>query len=224
MYQHENETIQEFITNLRICALDCAFICPFDDPHDLTDYHLIKCIRTGVYNETLQQEILQKHEALNTVDRIVQYCENFESTKRDKEMLHASISSATGAAVQVNTDLSQEDVVAALSAYRRQKRSFNKGTNKRHLSSSNACTSCGYIHSEEKQCPTADKYCLKCSKKGNFSCVCHQRSDKTLSAVFVSAILSSCSNTNDALRSISVLLGEQFVPFPQMLSLILVLR
>ena len=57
-------------------------------------------------------------------------------------------------------------------------------------------------------------------KKGHFSRVCHQRSDKTLSAVFVSAILSSCSNTNDALRSISVLLGEQFVPFPQMVNVI----
>ena len=39
--QKRDETIQEFVTNLRMCAMDCAFVCPFDQSHELTDYHIV---------------------------------------------------------------------------------------------------------------------------------------------------------------------------------------
>ena len=41
MVQKKNESIREFITNLRVCALDCAFTCPYDEshgPHRLPHY------------------------------------------------------------------------------------------------------------------------------------------------------------------------------------------
>ena len=59
MSQAENETIREFATRLCSCAADCSFICPYDDNHDLTDYHLFDRIRSGVYDTHLQQELLQ---------------------------------------------------------------------------------------------------------------------------------------------------------------------
>ena len=93
-----------------------------------------------MYNETLQQEILRKHEALNTVDSIVPYCENCESTKRDKEMLHASTSSATGAAVQVNKDLSSTEAEPINVTYQMHARHVDIYT------------------AEEKQCPAADNF------------------------------------------------------------------
>ena len=48
--QHVHESIVEFITRLKTCALDCNFVCPFDENHDLTEYHLINRIRSGVIN------------------------------------------------------------------------------------------------------------------------------------------------------------------------------
>ena len=39
--------------------MDCAFQCPFDDTDDLTDYFLINRIRTGLYDNTLQQGVMK---------------------------------------------------------------------------------------------------------------------------------------------------------------------
>ena len=38
-----------------MCAMDCAFVCPFDQSHELTDYHIVNRIRTGLYDETIQE-------------------------------------------------------------------------------------------------------------------------------------------------------------------------
>ena len=45
MTQNNGESVKEFITRLKICAADCAFFCPFDGTHNLTEYHMINCIR-----------------------------------------------------------------------------------------------------------------------------------------------------------------------------------
>ena len=60
MRQNDGEPIKEFGIRLKACAADCDFVCPFDVNHDLTEYHLINRIRSGVSDVTLQQELLQK--------------------------------------------------------------------------------------------------------------------------------------------------------------------
>ena len=84
MCQGESETIREFTTRLRSCAADCSFVCPFDDGHDLTDYHMIEQIRSKVYDVRLQQELFQRQSTISTLQAIVQYCEDYESAIRDK--------------------------------------------------------------------------------------------------------------------------------------------
>ena len=54
MSQGEDETIREFTTRLRSCAADCAFVCPYDGTHDLTDYHIIEQVRGAVFDVRLQ--------------------------------------------------------------------------------------------------------------------------------------------------------------------------
>ena len=44
MHQKENEPIREFVTRLKSCATDCDFQCPYDESHNLTDYHIINKI------------------------------------------------------------------------------------------------------------------------------------------------------------------------------------
>jgi hypothetical protein len=85
MEQHADESIREFVTRLRTCATDCSFVCPYDETHDLTDYHLVRKLRCGVASKTLQQELFQKHEELDTVQTIVAYCEAYECAVRDRE-------------------------------------------------------------------------------------------------------------------------------------------
>ena len=119
MVQNRDEPIREFVTRLRVCSLDCDFVCPYDDQHDLTDYYLINRIRTAVHDSTLQQEILQKHETLNTVEALLHYCENYESTKRDRELLKQRTSELQVGVVKTDHDLDEEEVLAAISAYKK---------------------------------------------------------------------------------------------------------
>ena len=85
--QESNEIIREFVTRLRHCAADCSFVCPYNEDHDLTDYHLINKLGSGEKNDRLQQELLQKHSTLDELHRIIQYCEEYESAKRNQEKL-----------------------------------------------------------------------------------------------------------------------------------------
>ena len=124
MGQTKDEPIREFATRLRSCALDCSFICPYDDNHDLTDYHIINRIRSGIYNKTLQQEILQKHSTLNDLPTLVKYCEDFESALLDQEKLskNADTNNFDINSLSTEFDVGKDETVPALSSYRREKK------------------------------------------------------------------------------------------------------
>ena len=81
--QKNGESVREYITRLKACALDCEFICPFDDNHDLTEYHIVNRIRCGIHDKQLQQELLQKAKTLTALNEVIEYCESFESSKLD---------------------------------------------------------------------------------------------------------------------------------------------
>ena len=85
--QYDHENIKEFITRLRILAVDCDFICPHDQAQDLTEYHIIHQIRCGILDHRLQQELLQRHSTLATLNDIMKYCETYESAKSDSKKL-----------------------------------------------------------------------------------------------------------------------------------------
>ena len=211
LYQKKDERIQEYVTELRNVALDCSFFCPYDEAHDLTDYFIINRIRAGIYDKTLQHEILQKHESLNTVNDLVQYCSNFETSKRDKEKLNESSNPSVSAAMKSNSDLSPEEVVAAISAFKKQKQKWGSGRYQNKKQHTRACSSCGYNHGD-KPCKAKDEYCLKCSLKGHYSRVC-PTNGKSASAVFVNTILGSLKRKG--LEKLWVTIGEGFVSNPK---------
>ena len=66
--QHEHENIKEFITRLKVLAVDCEFICPHDETHDLTEYHIIHQVRCGISDKKLQQELLQRHTSIDILN------------------------------------------------------------------------------------------------------------------------------------------------------------
>ena len=106
---------------------------------DLTDYHIINRIRTGIYDDVLQQEVLQKHDTLKTVDGILQYCENFECTKHGRDVLQTQNEQSVVNSLNIEShDLAEEEIVAALSAYRREKQYSSSSASDKN------CLSCGY--------------------------------------------------------------------------------
>ena len=68
--------------------MDCAFVCPFDESHDLTEYHIINKIGSSIADKTLQQELLHKADSLKSLNDITAFCENFESAKSGRDKLN----------------------------------------------------------------------------------------------------------------------------------------
>ena len=187
MMQNEGEDFKTFITKLKACAADCNFVCPHDENHCLMEYHLINRIRSGVFDQTLQQELLQKSETLNTLQLITSYCKKFESAKLDQEKLVGRNASALAT---VHTDqISEEEIIAAVPFYKKHKK---QGAKK------NKCRNCGHDWPHpggRENCPANGHICKKCGKPNHFEAVCKTNSDniskpqgKEISAI-ISAIL-----------------------------------
>ena len=118
--------------------------------------------------------------------------------------------------MRFNEDLPEEEVVAAVSAYKRHKQQFNpKNKNNK---TEEICGNCGYKHRNQNQpCPATDKFCLKCGNKGHFSRVCRTRRNKDTklsSAVFLNAFTCSTRRKN-TLPRLPTLVGEDFVQNPK---------
>ena len=216
MTQTEEEPIREFCTRLRTLSTDCLFICPFDETHDLTDTYIIDQIRSGVHDMSLQQELLQRQSTLNTLPLIVQYCEDFESAKRDKEKLHdgSSTRSIVGALGSVSDHpeigASYEEIVAALSMYRKSRNGNQKGKG------GGKCRNCGDSH-ERGKCSAYGKTCLRCGKRNHLARVCHSNvpNEATTASILGAIIIATMSKTTDSLARVSLVVGVGCVDRPQ---------
>ena len=180
--QHEGEDFKSFLTRLKACAADCDFTCPHDENHCLIEYHIINKIRSGIFDTALQQELLQKSETLNTLESISNYCENYESAKLDQEKLSTNI--ATAAPIET-VDLSEEEVLAAISQYKRNKNSESKKVTK--------CFKCGFAWPHVggmDECPAKGKICKDCGKMNHFESVCksNKKKQKEVSALIIGTI------------------------------------
>lgn len=183
--QHEGEDFKTFVTRLKACAADCDFTCPHDDSHCLIEYHLINKIRSGIHDPLLQQEILQKSDTLNTLEKISAHCENYEAAKQDQEKL----SSATNASIATSEEMTEDEVLAAISQYKRKK----NGTQERKTIPKKKCMKCGYDwpHGPDA-CPAKGRECKSCGKMNHFESVCLSK-NKEVSALIIGTIQRICS-------------------------------
>ena len=163
MDQKGGETIKEYVTRLKTLALDCEFVCPYDDKHDLTDYHIINRLRCGILDKQLQQELLQKSHDMPGLSDVVTYCASFESAKADRDKLNG----AAGSIGTVNLDEEEQNSsIAALSTYRQSKHDMSK------------CHYCGLEKHDKSKCPALGKRCSKCNKMNHFTSVCTAKKKK----------------------------------------------
>ena len=176
--QREHESIVEFITRLKNCAFDCNFVCPFDENHDLTEYHLINRIRSGVINKKLQQELLQNSGRLNNLQNITEFCQNYELAQTDREKL----SSDTFVSAIASPDTSQDELLAAISNYKKKK-------NSDRIAKQPKCRNCGYDWPHvNRKCPAFGQSCHKCQKMNHFGQVCKSPGQTHVSSVIISSI------------------------------------
>ena len=154
LMQHDNETVQQFISRLRAAAIDCNFSCP-SCSSDIADTNIKDQFIRGLSNTVLQTDILAKATQLKTVEQIVSHAEAFESALRDQSTL--SNSSNTFA--------------ARMSDHRRRAGSSNK-----------FCKGCGSTShgvsgtpARYLNCPAWGKKCSKCHIHNHDANVCNRR-------------------------------------------------
>ena len=158
--QNESETIAEYLTRLRDNAVDCGFTCPYDDSHDLTDYHIIQRLRCGLFSKVLQQEILQKANELSTIKLVTEYCENFEAAQQDNKLLINNNQKTSYIAAAEDAQLTSDEIVAAISNYKKEKLAEKRAI----LKTTQQCNYCGYKHLQKQACPVQRKKMYKMSQ------------------------------------------------------------
>ena len=139
--------------------------------HDLTEYHIIKNIRSSIADKTLHQELLQKADSLKSLKDIAAFCENFESAKYDRNKLNkATVISR----IEQPEGMTSEDIVAAISNYKKKKQHApeQKTLTKRK------CNNRGYDWPHVQRCPAQGKVCNNCEKVRHFEQVCRSSKQK----------------------------------------------
>ena len=92
----------------------------------------------------MQQELLQKCDSLNTLVLIKAYCDNYEAAKADQEKLSTK-NIAASAINNEELELSEEEIVAAISAYNRKKNQVpHSNGNEQKNDQKKKCRNCGY--------------------------------------------------------------------------------
>jgi hypothetical protein len=151
--QHEQETTDQWVTDLRTRAASCEF-------GDSKDLMIRDHIVFGVSDDRIKERLLREKDL--TLDKAVDICRAAEISR-----LHVqTMSSSSTASVQAITRNSKQDKQS------RYKQSTYRGPAGAKIGRNlHECKFCGTKHLP-KRCPAYGKTCAKCHRKNNFAVVC----------------------------------------------------
>ena len=143
--QGQNETIDAYVTDLKIKAKDCEF-------GTLTDELIKDRIVCGVNNDIVRARLL-RDEKLD-LEKALDICRANESTQSHMKALQEESDIAVNKITKTRPRAKQDSM---------------------HMKSARKdgeeCTRCGYTH-EPKKCPAYGKVCNECSRINHFGRVC----------------------------------------------------
>ena len=145
------------------------FLCP-DYEHDISSVNIRHQFIRGLFNETLQTDILAKASQLKTVEAVVNHAEAFEAALRDQ------------------SQLSSESHVSRVSEYRKNKNNSYQKSNNSNQKSTNSyqksnsfCNGCGSSEHgvfgkppHNTNCPAWGKSCFNCKLPNHTATVCRK--------------------------------------------------
>ena len=76
--QLKDKPIREYVTSPKTCAVDCNFLCPGDEQHDLRDYH----INRPIYNLSSVPQNAQSLSGDTTVSSKINPCFGSKKQRR----------------------------------------------------------------------------------------------------------------------------------------------
>jgi hypothetical protein len=162
--QCEGESIKDFVTHLKSSSPDCEFSCSACQA-DLQPQHIKDQFIRGIYNETLQTDILAKASHLPTLEDVIKHAEAYEAAQRDQTQL------------QNTSDV----MVARTSEYKRSKKTDKLS----RPTKSFPCSGCGsHAHGQRgsndrsSKCHAWGKICSTCKIPNHFANVCRSKEGK----------------------------------------------
>ena len=149
--QHENETFDDFLTDLR----ELAKTCDFCQHGDCMNQRLRDSIVVGIKEGDTTEKLLEKSSTL-TLDKTIDVCRADEAARYNRTVLKG------------DTECSANAV----------KRNHHKpNVNKKQTQdTAQKCGRCGYNQHDKRACPAKNKKCTVCSKIGHFAAVCFSKS------------------------------------------------
>ena len=149
------------------------------------------------------------------MEHLITYCEAFESALKDKERLskldipHAyPTSSINSSSLETQFDLTNDELVAAVSLYKKKKKpryTKDDSKNTRYSQDDSSCGNCGFVaYCDGAPCPASGKTCVLCKKKGHFANVCRSAIKTVSASAIVIATICHVSNVNRPLPRIDI--------------------
>ena len=106
-------------------------------------------------------------------------------------------------------DISKDEMIAAISMYRKSKKYNDKGNNTK-------CSYCGYSrHTSKQNCPAQGKTCKLCGKKNHFEQVCRSNKNRTISSFIISTIERIMIPSKNVLPTLNVMFQTKYLSTPK---------
>ena len=152
--QKEGESIDSYVTELRILSKSCEF-------GDLSDSLIKDRIVCGVIMDTVRSRLLRETDL--TLQKAVDICRAAEASSQQLKVLQTASAGASGS----NIDFVRK---------KSDKNKLMKNTENRPAASQQKqkCGKCGYKH-EPRKCPAFGKICMNCKKKNHFMRQCRSK-------------------------------------------------
>ena len=155
--QGKQETIDQYMTELRLIAKNCSF-------GNLENQLVRDRLVCGTNSEEVRQRLLSVEEL--TLDKAISICQAHEEAKKNSQYL------SDNPAVEV-CDLKKKSGRGT----QRSATSTYKSRDSSDPSSKTVCSNCGSQH-PKKQCPAFGKQCRKCNKLNHFAKCCRSSKHK----------------------------------------------
>ena len=177
-FRHEiqgmNESVEQFITRLKLIARDCNF------KNNTTDEMIRDSLIFGTNSHKVKEKLINEGDDL-TLEKAIQIAQTFEySQVQLKEMRNIEPNPSTTAvhAVKSRPHHRPTDVPSQKHNSNTKKDNQRAVRNRQWQTTSDnreKCGNCGYSHSKREDCPAKGKKCNSCHKWNHFAKMCRLR-------------------------------------------------
>lgn len=163
--QLENESLDEFFTDLKKMAKNCQY-------GTLEEEMIRDRIVVGIQNQIVKERLLREPDL--TLDQAITICRADEQSKKGISLMTAE--SETVHLIKKNMNFRAKKGESSMpKGHKTHRQRFNRSTQVKQAPASQFnCFRCGYTH-EPKACPAFGKTCQTCKKQNHFAKMCKSK-------------------------------------------------